>query len=57
MDIDLSVLKEIEREKEIPFKELVEIIEAAILASYHRNIGNSDPARAQLDQKTGHVLI
>jgi N utilization substance protein A len=57
VDIDLSVLKEIEREKEIPFKELVEIIEAAILASYHRNVGNNDPARAQLDQKTGHVLI
>jgi N utilization substance protein A len=57
VDIDLSVLKNIERENEIPFKELVEIIEAAVLAAYHRNIGNSDKARAQLDQKTGHVLI
>lgn len=57
MDIDLSVLKNIERENEIPFKELVEIIEAAVLAAYHRNIGNTDKARAQLDQKTGHVVI
>ena len=57
MDIDLSVLKNIERENEIPFRELVEIIEAAVLAAYHRNIGNTDKARAQLDQKTGHVLI
>jgi N utilization substance protein A len=57
VDIDLSVLKNIERENEIPFKELVEIIEAAVLAAYHRNIGNTDKARAQLDQKTGHVLI
>lgn len=57
MDIDLSVLKNIERDNEIPFKELVEIIEAAVLAAYHRNIGNTDKARAQLDQKTGHVLI
>ena len=57
MDIDLSVLKNIERENEIPFKELVEIIEAAVLAAYHRNVGNTDKARAQLDQKTGHVLI
>jgi N utilization substance protein A len=57
VDIDLSVLKNIERENEIPFKELVEIIEAAVLAAYHRNIGNPDKARAQLDQKTGHVLI
>ena len=57
MDIDLSVLKNIERENEIPFKELVEIIEAAVLAAYHRNIGTTEKARAQLDQKTGHVLI
>jgi N utilization substance protein A len=57
VDIDLSVLKNIERENEIPFRELVEIIEAAVLAAYHRNIGNTDKARAQLDQKTGHVLI
>jgi N utilization substance protein A len=57
VDIDLSVLKNIERENEIPFKELVEIIEAAVLAAYHRNIGATEKARAQLDQKTGHVLI
>jgi N utilization substance protein A len=57
VDIDLSVLKNIERENEIPFKELVEIIEAAVLAAYHRNIGNTDKARAHLDQQTGHVLI
>ena len=57
MDIDLSVLRGLEREKEIPFKELVEIIEAAILAAYHRTVGNTDKARAVLDQKTGHVQI
>ena len=57
MDIDLSVLRGLEREKEIPFKELVEIIEAAILAAYHRTVGNTDKARAVLDQKTGHVQV
>ncbi len=57
MDIDLSVLRGLEREKEIPFKELVEIIEAAILAAYHRTVGNTDKARAVLDEKTGHVQI
>lgn len=34
MDIDLSVLRLLEREKEIPFEELVEIIEQAILIAY-----------------------
>jgi transcription termination/antitermination protein NusA len=57
MDIDLGVLRGLEREKEIPFKELVEIIEAAILAAYHRTVGNTDKARAVLDQKSGHVQI
>jgi N utilization substance protein A len=28
-----------------------------VLAAYHRNIGNTDKARARLDQQTGHVLI
>ncbi|MFM6939670.1 MAG: transcription termination factor NusA [Rhodoluna sp.] len=57
MDIDLSVLKFIEREKEIPFGELVSIIEAAILAAYQKHVGNSDPARAELSKSTGHVNI
>ena len=57
MDIDLSVLKFIEREKEIPFNELVSIIEAAILAAYQKHVGNTDPARAELSKSTGHVNI
>ena len=57
MDIDLSVLKFIEREKEIPFNELVSIIEAAILAAYQKHVGNSEPARAELSKSTGHLNI
>ena len=34
MDIDLSVLKLMESEREIPFEELVIIIEQAILVAY-----------------------
>ena len=34
MDIDLALLRTIEREKEIPFDELVRIIEQAILTAY-----------------------
>ncbi|HEY7854779.1 MAG TPA: transcription termination factor NusA [Aquiluna sp.] len=58
MDIDLQVLRLLEREKEIPFDELVQIIEAAILAAYYKHV--SDPAkgpRATLDRKTGHVQV
>ena len=57
MDIDLSALKFVERESEIPFAELVTIIEAAILAAYHKHVGHQEPARAELNRQTGQVLI
>ena len=38
MDIDLSVLRVLEREREIPFEELVQIIEQAILTAYQKHI-------------------
>src|SRR4051812_41503735 len=60
MDIDLGLLRTIEREKEIPFDELVRIIEQAILTAYgkHTTGGEApDGARAVLDRKTGHVAV
>lgn len=58
MDIDLSVLRLLEREKDIPFNELVEIIEAAILAAYFKHIrDHTKGPRAVLDRKTGHVTV
>jgi N utilization substance protein A len=61
MDIDLALLRTIEREKEIPFDELVRIIEQAILTAYAKNSSAAgelpDGARAHLDRKTGHVAI
>ena len=66
MDIDLSVLRLMEREREIPFEELVGIIEQAILTAYlkhteesEQNPGEGVPvkARVHLDRKTGHVSV
>src|SRR5690349_24841405 len=61
MDIDLGLLRTVEREKEIPFDELVRIIEQAILTAYAKNASPTgelpEGARAQLDRKTGHVAI
>lgn len=68
MDIDLSVLKLMESEREIPFDELVIIIEQAILTAYEKHTGvadfrgnrvdpNAPRARVELDRKTGHVVI
>ncbi|RNE63690.1 transcription termination factor NusA [Cryobacterium tepidiphilum] len=67
MDIDLSMLRLMEREKEIPFEELAQIIEQAILTAYLKHIhpgehmkqaaGEEPGARVHLDRKTGHVSI
>ena len=66
MDIDLSVLRQMEREKEIPFEELVQIIEQAILTAYQKHTHQGEAskaveevpeARVVLDRKSGHVDI
>ena len=63
MDIDLSVLRLMEREREIPFDELVQIIEQAILTAYLKHTDtephgtSSRRARVELDRKTGHVAV
>jgi len=65
VDIDLSVLRLMEREREIPFEELVGIIEQAILTAYLKHTEENDQkpgeapvkARVHLDQKTGHVSV
>ena len=58
MDIDLQVLRLLEREKEIPFDELVQIIEAAILAAYYKHVSDHTKGpRAVLDRRTGHVQV
>jgi N utilization substance protein A len=57
MDIDLSILRMLEQEKEIKFSVLVEAIEQALLTAYHKTPGAQADARVQLDQKTGHVTV
>jgi len=67
VDIDLSVLRLMEREREIPFEELVHIIEQAILTAYLKHASENDrtpdpeaavlTARVELDKKTGHVSV
>ncbi|GAA1925071.1 transcription termination factor NusA [Nocardioides lentus] len=57
MDIDLSVLRMLEREKEISFDVLVEAIEQALLTAYQKTPGASEDARVELDRKTGRVAV
>ncbi|MEV5962446.1 transcription termination factor NusA [Kribbella sp. NPDC051952] len=57
MDIDMAVLRSLEREKDIAIEVVAEAIEAALLVAYHRTEGAQQHARVELDRKTGHVTV
>ncbi|NYG56351.1 transcription termination factor NusA [Nocardioides perillae] len=57
MDIDLSILRMLEREKEISFDVLVDAIEQALLTAYQKTPGAQERARVVLDRRSGHVSV
>ena len=57
MDIDISVLRLMEREKDLPFEVLASAIEDALLTAYEKTDGAVHGARVDLNRKTGHVLV
>jgi N utilization substance protein A len=57
MDIDVSALKALVREKDLSLDVLVESIEAALLVAYQRTPGAHEHARVTLDRKSGHVTV
>ena len=57
MDIDISVLRLLEREKELPFEVLAAAIEEALLSAYERTDGAVPGARVELNRKSGHVVV
>ncbi|MBD0292012.1 MAG: transcription termination/antitermination protein NusA [Jiangellaceae bacterium] len=57
MDIDLTALRALEREKQISFDLVVHALEQALLVAYERTEGAHRPARAELNRKTGHVTV
>ncbi len=57
MDIDMTILRALEREKEISFDILVDAIEQALLTAYHKTAGARPDARVSLDRKNGHVTV
>ncbi|MDQ4008880.1 MAG: transcription termination factor NusA [Actinomycetota bacterium] len=57
MDIDISALRMLEREKDISFDVVVDAIEQALLVAYHRTEGAQSNARVHLDRKSGHVTV
>jgi transcription termination/antitermination protein NusA len=57
VDIDLSVLRSLESEKDISMDLVIKAIEDALLVAYHRTDGAAPVARVELDRKSGHVTV
>jgi N utilization substance protein A len=57
MDIDLSVLRSLESEKDISLDLAIKAIEDALLVAYHKSDGASTSARVEVDRKSGHVTV
>ncbi|MEP6650964.1 MAG: transcription termination factor NusA [Lapillicoccus sp.] len=57
MDIDMAILRSLEREKEISLDVLIDAIEQALLVAYQRDPAAAPDARVHLDRKSGHVSV
>src|ERR1700726_3585427 len=57
MDIDLSVLRSLESEKDISMDLAIKAIEDALLVAYHRSEGVAATARVEVDRGSGHVTV
>ena len=61
MEVDINALKLVEREREIPFNDLLQIIEQAILQAYLRSKeeegGLEVRPRVEIDRKSGRVTL
>ncbi|RIK14422.1 MAG: transcription termination/antitermination protein NusA, partial [Acidobacteria bacterium] len=57
MDIDMTALRLLEREREIPMDVIVQAIEQALLSAYQKVEGHYRDARVELDRKGGHVTV
>ena len=57
MNVDMTALRALVREKDISFDLVVEALEAAMLTAYHRTEGAQEHARVVLDRRTGEVTV
>src|SRR5580700_4847089 len=57
MDIDLSVLRSLESEKDISMDLAIKAIEDALLVAYHKSGDSAATARVEVDRRSGHVTV
>lgn len=57
MDIDMTTLRMLERERDLSLDVLVAAIEQALLSAYHRTPDAYGRARVDVDRSSGHVTV
>ncbi|MBE7187782.1 transcription termination factor NusA [Jatrophihabitans endophyticus] len=57
MNVDLSALRSIEREKEIPIDQLIDALETALLTAYRHTPHSMPHARVVIDRSSGEVVV
>jgi transcription termination/antitermination protein NusA len=57
VSVDLAALRSIEREKEIPFEQLINALETALLSAYKHTPHSMPHARVAIDRKSGDVVV
>jgi N utilization substance protein A len=57
MDIDVSALKALVRDKELSWELVLSSIEQALLSAYQRTEGSAASARVEVDRASGHVTV
>jgi N utilization substance protein A len=57
VNIDIAALRAVEREREISFETIIEAIETALLTAYRHTGGAHDPARVEIDRRTGSATV
>lgn len=57
MNIEIAALRMLEAEKNIPFEELIDTLETALLLAYRHVDGHQPHARVVVDTKTGAIQV
>ena len=57
MDIDMTILHALERDKEISFDILIDALQQALLTAYHKTPGAKLEARVEIDRRSGRVQV
>ena len=57
MNVDITALRAVEKEKGIEFDSLIETLETALLTAYRHTHGHQRNARVEVDRKSGDIRV